>query len=117
MYEMIALGGYLLANFPIPDVNKVPDDRGRRGHLRRNKVRASAASLTALEVAVRRRSAALARRKDVRVHAQAHGAARLAPIEAGFLEDAVEAFLLGLSLDLLRARDHHRVDMRGNLVS
>ena len=37
-------------------------------------------------------------RKLIGVHAEAHRAARLAPIEAGVLEDRVEAFGLGLLL-------------------
>ena len=71
---------------------------GRRGHLRRDQVRASAASLAAFEVAVAGGGAALAGRKNVRIHAQAHGAAGLAPVEARFFEDAVQA--LGFSLRL-----------------
>ena len=60
------------------------------------------------------RRAALAGRGDVGVHAQAHRAARAAPVEAGGAEDLVEALGLGLALHLHRARDDHRVDVRGH---
>ena len=47
------------------------------------------------------------------VHAEAHRAARLAPLEAGVAEHLVEAFLLGLRLHQARARHHHReLDVR-----
>src|SRR2546423_14651756 len=74
-------------------------------------MRAATATLAALEVAVRGRCAALARREDVRVHSEAHRAARRAPVEAGASEDLVEALRLGLRLYLLRSRDDHPVDV------
>src|SRR4051794_28473622 len=98
---------------PAPDVDEVALDRRRGGHLGRDEVRAPAAPLAALEVAVRGRRAALAGLEDVGVHAQAHRAPRAAPVEAGGLEDLVEALLLGLALHLHRAGDDHRVDVAG----
>ena len=68
-------------------------------------MRASLEALPAFEVAVRRRCATLAWRQLVGVHAKAHRATRLAPLETGFQEDLVEAFLLGLFLDETGARD------------
>ena len=62
---------------------KRPLDGRRGGHLRADQVGAAAGALAALEVAVRGRGAALALAEDVRVHSQAHRAARLAPLEAG----------------------------------
>src|SRR3954462_11358281 len=94
---------------PLPDVDEVALDRRGRGHLRRDEVRAPAAPLAALEVAVARGRAALAGRKRVRVHPEAHRAAGAAPVEPGGAEDLVEALLLGLGLHLLRARHDHRV--------
>ena len=79
-----------------PDVDEVALDGGGGGHLRRHEVRAAAAALAALEVAVGGGGAALARRQDVGVHAQAHRAARAAPVEAGGAEDLVQALGLGL---------------------
>src|SRR3712207_8395492 len=55
-------------------------------------------ALAALEVAVRGRGAALLRREAVGVHGEAHGAAGLAPVEAGLDEDLVEPFRLRLHL-------------------
>ena len=93
---------------PLPDVDEMALDRGRGRHLRGDEVGAPAAALTALEVAVGGRGAALARLEDVRVHAQAHRAARGAPVEARGAEDLVEALALGLLGHLLGARDDHR---------
>src|SRR5204862_7352531 len=49
------------------------------------------------------RGAALAGGEPVGVHAEAHGAAGLAPLEAGVAEDAIEPFALGLLLHEARA--------------
>src|SRR5215211_3162261 len=95
---------------PGPDVDEVPLDRRGGGHLGGDEVRAAAAALAALEVAVRRRGAALARREDVGVHPEAHRAAGAAPVEAGGAEDLVQALPLGLDGDLLGAGHDHRVD-------
>src|SRR5439155_6811341 len=85
---------------PLPDVDEMPLDGSGRGHLRRDEMRTAPAPLATLEVAVRRRGAALAGLKDVGVYAQAHRAARHAPVEAGVAEDAIQALGLGLFLDL-----------------
>src|SRR5437773_8596447 len=73
-------------------------------------MRAPAGSLPAFEVAVRRRRAALAGSEDVRIHAEAHRAAGVAPLEAGVAEEAVEALALGLRLHEHRARHDERAD-------
>src|SRR5436305_10137490 len=95
---MLRMGSIRL---PAPDVDEVPLDGRRGGHLGRDEVRAPAAALTALEVAVRGGGAALAGREDVRVHPEAHRAAGRTPVEAGAAEDLVEALGLGLRLHLL----------------
>ena len=92
----------------VADIDEVARDRRRRRHLRADEVRAAARPLPPLEVAVRGRGAALARQQDVRVHAQAHRAAGVAPLEARVDEDLVEALLLRLRLHQARARHHHR---------
>src|SRR5882672_10511907 len=84
---------------PLANVDEVPGDRGRRGHLRAHEVSPAARALSALEIAVRSRSAALARLEPVRVHAQAHRAAGFPPLEPGVLEYPVKAFVLRLRLD------------------
>ncbi len=80
--EDIAIGSTL---GELPHVDEVAGDGGRGGHRRAHQVGAPAGALTALGVAIRRRSAALAGRKDVRVHSEAHRAARVAPLEARLL--------------------------------
>src|SRR4029079_14468938 len=101
---------------PLPDVDEAPLDGGRGGHLRGHEVGAPATALAPLEVAVGGRGAALARREDVRVHAQAHRSAGAAPVEAGGAEDLVEALALGLRLHLHRAGNDHRVEFPGDLA-
>src|SRR5262245_62939500 len=59
------------------------------------------------EVAVRGRRTAVARCHQIAVHADAHGATRLAPLEARTLEYEVEALSLCLSLHQSRSRHHH----------
>lgn len=99
-------------------VGEVAYDGGGGGHDGRHQVGAAAGALAAFEVAVRGGCAALARCEDVWVHAQAHGAAGLTPVEAGFDEDLVETLLLGALLDKARAGDDHGVlDVGGNLLA
>src|SRR5512134_752402 len=105
-----ALGGSTcgIVSAPGPDVDEMAGHRSRGRHLRADQVGASAGSLASLEVAVGGRGAALARREFVVVHAEAHRAAGLAPLEPGVPEDAVEALALGLLLHPPGARDDHR---------
>src|SRR5699024_1595571 len=69
---------------------------GRHRDLRRDQVRASALSLTSLEIAVGSGSAALPRRELIGIHSQAHRASRTSPFGAAVLENHVETLLFGL---------------------
>ena len=81
-------------------------------------MRAALEALTALEIAVRGRGAALAGLELVGVHGEAHRAAGLAPLEAGGEEDLVQPFGLGLLLHQARARhDHGVVELVGDLLA
>src|SRR5437667_11745365 len=82
-------------------------NRGGRRHRRAYQVGAATTPLPALEVAVTGRGAPLARPQDVRVHAEAHRAARVAPFEAGLTKDRIQAFGFGLALDARRSWDDH----------
>src|SRR6185295_18858160 len=73
-------------------------------------MRAALVSLAAFEVAIRGRGTTLAGLQLVRIHAQTHGAAGLAPFEAGGDENLVEAFLFGLDLHEAGARDDHALE-------
>src|SRR4029078_8065181 len=75
-------------------------------------MRAAPGTLATLEVPVRRGGAALARREDVRVHAEAHRAAGAPPLEARLPADAVEALVLPLPLRRGGARHDHRANLR-----
>src|SRR6185437_4143739 len=77
----------------------------------------SAAALAAFKVAIARGGAALAGGKYVGIHAQAHRAAGLTPIETCFLEDLVETFVLSLGFHLLRAGHHHGIHVRRNFAA
>src|SRR5947209_7933949 len=72
-------------------------------------MRAAARSLPALEVAVRRRGAPLARLKDVGVHPEAHRAPCAPPLESGTLEHITQALLFRLELDLRRPGNDDRL--------
>src|SRR3954452_25519908 len=80
------VNGTMVLLAPVADVDEPALDGGRGRHLGRDEVRAPAAALAPLEVAVRGRGAALAGAERVRVHPQAHRAARAAPVEAGGAE-------------------------------
>src|SRR5262245_6379706 len=102
----------LARSAPLAHVDEVSGDRRSGGHARRHEMRAPFVALPPLEIAVRGRGATLLRLQLVGIHREAHGAARLAPVEAGLDEDLVEAFRLGLLLHQARARHDHRVDAR-----
>src|SRR4029079_11959233 len=80
------------------DVDEAAGKRRRSRHHRRHEVRAAEPPPAPLEMAVRGRGATLARAELIRVHAEAHRAARLAPLEARILEDLVEPLGFGLCL-------------------
>ena len=69
---------------------------------------APAGALSVLEVAVGGGGAALAGLEPVGVHGQAHGAARLPPLEPGVEQDVVETLRLRLELYDPRSRNHQR---------
>ena len=79
-----------------PHVDQPSFHRGGHRHDRTHEVRASALALPPFEIPIRRRGAALARTEDVVVHAETHGAAGIAPLEARLREDPIETLELGL---------------------
>src|SRR5580698_9631924 len=102
---------------PFANVGEVAGDGSGGGHLGREEMCAASATLAAFEVAVRGGGAAFAWLQDVGVHTEAHAAAGLAPLEAGGLEDEVEAFFFGLMLHLLRAGNDHRAHSGGDVMA
>src|SRR5712691_10310675 len=76
---------------PLAHVDEVPGDRCRGRHFRAHQMSPSARPLPALEIAVGGRGTALARLEAVGVHGETHRAPRLAPLEPGVPEDAVQA--------------------------
>jgi len=86
-YQRQKQGGLLI--FPLPDIDEPASDGGGSGHGRADQMRPAARALSALEIAVGRGGAALARLKPIRIHRQAHTTARLSPLETRFEEDAV----------------------------
>src|SRR3954453_5448348 len=79
--------GSIVRSAPIPHVHEVTRDGGRGGHGCTPQVGAAAFTLATLEISVRRAGAALAWLQDVWIHAQAHAAACLAPLEPGVDKD------------------------------
>src|SRR5438552_10701634 len=78
-------------------------------------MRAAARALPALEVAVRRGGAPLARPQDVGIHAETHRAARVAPLESRVREDAVEPLSFGVGLHTHRSRHDESADARAHV--
>ena len=74
-------------------------DRSGGCHGRADQMGTAARALTTLEVAVAGGCATFAGLQAVGVHRQTHGAARLAPLETGRLENFMQAFTLRLLLD------------------
>src|SRR5229473_8288806 len=102
----------------VADVDEVTGDGGGCGHQRADQVRAAVFALAALEIAVGGAGAALVRRQHVGVHADAHAAAGIAPLETGGGEYLVQALFLGLRLDAARAGDDQRLlDAAGDMFA
>src|SRR5579859_116102 len=91
------------------NVYKMSRKCGRRRHHRADEVRAAVAALAAFKIAIRRAGAALVRRQYVGVHADAHAAARIAPLETGVGENFVEAFFFRGGFDSARAGNDERL--------
>src|SRR5882757_6730946 len=73
---------------------------------------AAARPLTSLEIPVGRAGATLPWLQLVRVHAQTHRAARLAPLEPGLTQDAIQPLRLGLLLHRAGPGHHHGAHAR-----
>jgi len=69
---------------------------GCGGHYGAYQVGAAVFALAALEIAIGGAGTALVRRQDIGIHADAHAAARVAPLETGGGENFVEAFFFRL---------------------
>ena len=102
---------------PFADIGEVAGDCGCGGHHGAHQVGASASPLAPFEVAIAGGGAALAGSQDIGVHAQAHGAAGLAPVKTSGAKDFIETFLFGLLLHLLRSGNHHRTHLGMDVVS
>src|SRR5579883_3670356 len=86
----------------LADIDKVSGKRGGCRHHRADEMRSAVLALASLEVAVGSAGAALVGRQHVRIHADAHAAPRIAPLEARLAEDAVEALFFGSRFDAAR---------------
>src|SRR6266481_8065800 len=104
-YQNLLDGGYV----EFADVDKKAGDRGGCGHYRADEVRAAVFALAALEIAIGGAGAALVRRQDVGIHADAHAAAGIAPLKTGVGENFVETFFFGLGLDAAGTGDDQRL--------
>src|SRR5579875_2357062 len=92
----------------LPHIDEPAGDRRRRGHGRRDEMRASSRSLPAFEIAIGGAGAALAGRELIGVHAKTHRAARLPPFKSRFPEDPVKPLFFGLFFDQAGAGYHQR---------
>src|SRR6184192_2867013 len=90
-----------------PNIHEMTGDGGRGSHRRADQVRPPTTALPSLEVTVAGRSAAFARSENVGIHAEAHRASSIAPLEASLAKQSIETFGLGLPLYARRARYDH----------
>ena len=95
----------------------MPGDGRRRRHFRTHQVSAAARSLPPFKVSVGCGRAAFAWHEDVRVHAEAHRTAGVAPLEARVEENLVETFLLRLGFDETGAWHDHRAQRVRHLLA
>ena len=109
--------GWNRVELPFADIGKVTGDSCRGGHHGAYQMGASAPPLSPFEVPIAGGSAAFAGSENVWIHAQAHGAAGLAPVKTGGAKDFIQTFLFGLLLHVLRSGNHHRPHLRMNVVS
>src|SRR5665213_2013446 len=91
-------------------------ERRRSRGQRACEVRARARALAALEVAVRRRYAARARRHRIVVDRDAHRTSRFAPFEARVGENTIDSFALGIPAHGGRTGDDHRAHAARDLA-
>src|SRR5260370_18786331 len=110
------LTGSTLIN-QLPNVDEVAGHRCSGSHRGAHQMRATAGALPPFKVAIARRCASLARGEDVRVHAQAHRTARVAPFEPGGLEYRVNPFLLSCALHCRRPTHPHRAPFRMHILA
>src|SRR5262249_12303635 len=91
------------------------DSAGGRSQ-RRCQQRPRSFSLTAFEISIAGADRYFARRNGVAVHRDAHAATGFAPLCAGFLENAVEAFGFGLPLHFVGTRHNEHANCAAYFV-
>src|SRR5438445_4209215 len=72
----------IFSSAPLPHVDEMAGDRGRRGHRRADDVRAAAFALASVQIAIGGPGAPLARIEPLGIHAEAQRAAAPAPLQA-----------------------------------
>ena len=85
-------------------------------HGRRYEMRASAGALPPFKVPIAGRRASLSGLKHIGIHRQAHAASGFPPLKSGVLENAIQAFRLGLFLHEPRAGNNHGVHAARHLL-
>src|SRR5215472_363613 len=113
----LRIGSMLVPVLPSADVDKVSFDSGGGGGGGADQMRTPLTPLSAFEVAVTGRGAALFGLEDIGVHAETHRASGLTPLGSGFFEDTVKALLLGGNLHCFRAGDNQYVHTVMNFVA
>src|SRR5882724_3805374 len=98
-----------MCNVEFAHVNKVAGDCGGGGHHWAHEMGAAVATLPAFEVAVRGAGATFVWRQNVCVHADAHTAPSVPPLESCFGENFVEALFFRGVLDTARTRNNERL--------
>src|SRR5581483_5326443 len=100
-------------SLPITNIYEVTGNGGGGSHRGADEMRASSASLAALEVTVAGGGAAFPVAQAISVHRDAHATSRLAPVKARFAEDISESLFLSHAPHLHRAGHDHRAHAGG----
>src|SRR5437016_3177236 len=96
-------------NIEFAHVDEMTGNRGGCRHDRADEVRAAVFALAPFEVAIAGAGAALMRRQDIGVHADAHTAAGVEPLETGVAKNFVQAFFFRLRFDAAGTGDDQRL--------
>src|SRR5579883_73066 len=102
-------------SLPITNIYEVTGDGCCRRHRGADEMRAPAASLATLEVAVAGGGAAFTFAKAISVHRDTHAAPGLTPVKACLAEDIGESFFLSHASHLHRAGHDHSAHAGGHI--
>src|SRR5690348_1972550 len=102
----------LVSVAPVADVDEMAFDGCGGGHQRTDQMGAAVFALAAFEIAIGCAGATLVRLQNIVVHADAHAATCIAPLESGSDKNFVEAFGFRLRFHAARTGNDERLLQR-----